>query len=152
AFYSDRDQGTGGEDIYTMEMNPSPGLVTRLTTSPNSDSFPTWSPDGAKIAYTSFPGGNLLSEVFLIDSVTGAAIPPGNITNSPSVDFDLTWGTPRTNAKVVFQKGPNSTSDIYLITPGSGISTGLRKGYHPAFSPDGTKIAYVDNTPGAPTN
>lgn len=53
------------------------------------------------------------------------------------------------NAKVVYQKGPNSSADIYLITPGTGISMGLRRGYHPAFSPDGTKIAFVDNTAGA---
>jgi uncharacterized repeat protein (TIGR01451 family) len=58
---------------------------------------------------------------------------------------------PVSNGKIVYQKGPNASSDIYLITPGSGVSVGLRKGYHPAFSPDGTKIAFVDNTVG-PTN
>ena len=55
------------------------------------------------------------------------------------------------NAKVAYQRGPNATSDIYTITPGSGIATGIRRGYHPSYSPDGTKIAFVDNTAG-PTN
>ena len=51
-----------------------------------------------------------------------------------------------TNGKIVFQRGNNSTADIYTITPGATTPALLRKGYHPAFSPDGTKIVFVDNT------
>lgn len=53
-----------------------------------------------------------------------------------------------TNARVVFQKGANATSEIYTVLPGSGVSTGLRRGFHPAYSPDGTKIVFTDNTAG----
>ncbi|MFT3746116.1 MAG: hypothetical protein QM785_17730 [Pyrinomonadaceae bacterium] len=67
------------------------------------------------------------------------------------IDDDVLRTTSTINAKVAYQRGPNSSSDIYTITPGSGIATGIRRGYHPAYSPDGTKIAFVDNTAG-PTN
>jgi uncharacterized repeat protein (TIGR01451 family) len=55
------------------------------------------------------------------------------------------------NGRIIYQRGPRATSDIYAITAGSGVSFGLRRGFHPAVSPDGTKIAFVDNTAG-PTN
>lgn len=91
AFYSDRDQVNS--DIYVLQMNPSPGTVTRLTTGPASHSFPKWSPDGTKILYGGSGGFNI--DIFVINSATGALIEPppgGNITNNPAQDFDHDWG------------------------------------------------------------
>jgi uncharacterized repeat protein (TIGR01451 family) len=147
-FHSDRNKANeSDEDIYVLPMNPIPGTVVRLTTGPTTESFASWSPDGTRIAYNNFVGS---AEVFVIDAATGAPA-PGNITNNAAVDFDVNWGPAptATNGKVVFQKGSNGASDLYTITPGTGVSIGLRKGYHPVYSPNGMQIAFVDNTAGA---
>src|SRR5689334_21307646 len=51
AFASNR---AGNFDIYTMSADGK--AVTRLTTSPAADFEPTWSPDGARIAFLSQRG------------------------------------------------------------------------------------------------
>lgn len=162
AFQSDRFQTGALGEIYTMAMDPNPGSVTRLTTdgpSPGGfqDSSPVWAPDGTKIAYVSFRSN---FEIIVINSATGAPVEPpagGNITNNAAIDFDVDWApgtatTPTaTNGKIVYQRGGNSVSDLLTITPGGGPGVGIRpRGYHAAYSPDGTKIVYVDgNTTGS---
>ncbi|HQX57260.1 MAG TPA: hypothetical protein PLP07_15150, partial [Pyrinomonadaceae bacterium] len=78
-----------------------------------------------------------------VTSALGALLPttytPGNV--------NITAATV-TNGKIAYQQGGRASSSIYTITPGSGISTGLRRGFHPAYSPDGTTIAFTDNTAG----
>lgn len=72
------------------------------------------------------------------------------VSNQFDVGAQFTENVPlsldATNAKVAYQRGGRATSDIYTITPGTGISTGIRRGFHPAYSPDGTKIAFTDNS------
>ncbi len=41
----------GNAEIYTMAIDGS--RQTRLTTNPSADEAPTWSPDGAKLAFGS---------------------------------------------------------------------------------------------------
>ena len=53
AFTSSRD---GDVEIYLM--NPDGTGQRRLTNSPGSDSQPSWSPDGTRIAFTSLRDGN----------------------------------------------------------------------------------------------
>lgn len=79
----------------------------------------------------------------LVTNALGSPLPTTHTPGSVTIT-----GAALTNGKIVYQQGPRDISQIYSITPSSGISTGLRAGYHPAHSPDGTKIAFVDNTPG----
>jgi TolB protein len=48
AFWSDRD---GTDQVYTMNSDGT-GVV-KLTSTPGKNFFPTWSPDGTKIAFVS---------------------------------------------------------------------------------------------------
>ncbi len=70
AFTADSD---GNGDIYAMNADGS-GL-TRLTNSPAFDSYPTWSPDGARIAFSSG------FEIYVMIAV-GSGL--ANITNDPA--------------------------------------------------------------------
>lgn len=54
----------GKADIYSM--NPDGSNMTNLTDNPNFDGYPTWSPDGQKIAFISNKKGG--SRLFLMDA------------------------------------------------------------------------------------
>lgn len=75
-----------------------------------------------------------------VTSPLGALLPttytPGNVTVAAATV---------TNGKIAYQQGGRASSSIFTITPGTGISTGLGRGYHPAYSPDGSTIAFVNN-------
>ena len=55
-------------DIYLVASKG--GVATPLTTSPSYEGFPTWSPDGKRIAYSSDQYGNL--DIFVVSSEGGA--------------------------------------------------------------------------------
>ena len=50
------------------------------------------------------------------------------------------------NGKIAFARQPNDAGGIYTVDPdGSGLSLLAKEGDEPAWSPDGTKIAYTTN-------
>jgi TolB protein len=67
-------------------MNADGAGQTNLTNNPAGDREPTWSPDGAKIAYTSFRGSS--REIFVMNADgTGQT----NLTNNRSSDSSPAW-------------------------------------------------------------
>ena len=76
--------------IYTLDLDSL--TTTRLTTDGFINDDPTWSPDATRIAYergTSSTNFNTW-EIFVIDAVSGAAL-PGNITNNSVFDGFPSW-------------------------------------------------------------
>ncbi len=55
-----------------------------LSKNPSVDSYPTWSPDGKKIAFQSQRTGNM--EIFRVRAIDGAN--PTNLTDNAALDFD----------------------------------------------------------------
>ena len=66
AFVSDRD---GNAEIYVMDIDGK--NQRRLTNNPNSDWFPSWSPDGKRIAFASDRDGNFNYEIYVMDTDGG---------------------------------------------------------------------------------
>src|SRR6266508_4878063 len=68
AFYSDRNfnlpDRDNNVDIYVMDAGG--GEPARLTDHPASDAFPTWSPDGQRIAFYSDRDGN--GEIYVMNA------------------------------------------------------------------------------------
>lgn len=146
AFVSFRD---GNPEIYTT--NPDGTQQVRLTTNPGSsdlpsDFWPSWSPDGAKIVYTSDRGGDGNLDVWTMNpDGTGQS----RITTSPAGDLDPALSPDGT--KVVFVRGLFSPSgppvfDIYSVNLNGTGETNLTQSdaneTEPAVSPDGSKIAF----------
>jgi Tol biopolymer transport system component len=144
AFMSDRD---GNAEIYLMNADGTG--QTRLTNNSATDTSPAWSPDGTKIAFDSNRDGNF--EVYVMDADGGNQT---RLTNNSAHDYDPTWSPDGTKIAFGSNRDDPGTGDcnysghcdIYAMnSDGSGVArltTGLMD-VEPAWSPDGTKIAFA---------
>ena len=167
AFASDRDTGGNNVDLYLMQVNPdgSPGTVTRLTTSTDgADSlYPTWSPDGKRIAYMH---GQIdisslqtlkasTSQLYVADVTTNAITP---LTTDNTTKFVTPAWSPDGTQLAYASTDPGSGKFVLDISPIDANNT-LYPPIHqfvdtnsnivmPAWSPDGKSLAYASDLDG----
>jgi TolB protein len=136
AFVTDRD--AGNNDIYSM--NPDGTNPTRLTTNAAIDDRPTWSPNGAAIAFHSVRDGNY--EIYTMNADGSGQT---NISNNAADDLQPTWSGDGT--KIAFASSRDGNVEIYSMNAnGTGqtrLTFNAAQDVAPAWSPDGTKIAFV---------
>lgn len=134
-------------EIYSM--NPDGTGITQLTNIAGGNQSPSYSPDGSKIVFASRrtrPGST--NDLYVMNAdgsnQVGLGIPGTFATESPSFNHDGT--------RIVYfagrLTGPTSnTQDIYAINPDGTndvrLTTAVGVDNQPAFSPDGSKIAFV---------
>jgi hypothetical protein len=142
AFASNRDNGGGTNppDIYVM--NPDGSGQTRLTFGVNGGIdpvVPVWSPDGTKIAFSSFQSnGNY--DIYTINANGGGQV---NLTNTAVNEFDPAWSND--GSKLAYGRG----GDIWVMNAnGSQQTLLLTNGSSPSWSPDGTRILFTRNIVG----
>jgi Tol biopolymer transport system component len=113
----------------------------KIVDNPNGAGSPTWSPDGTRLAFVGIlpgPYGNY-GRIFIVnrDGTGLRQLSPEVAANDYQFDSGSSWAPDGT--RLVFSRN----GILYLINAdGSGlISTGV-SGADPAWSPDGTQIAY----------
>ena len=114
-----------------------------LTQHPDSDeAFPTWSPDGEQIAFTSRRDGN--NERYVMNSDGSGQT---RLTDDPGDDFAPAWSPDGMRIAFVSDRDNEpGVNSLYLMDEdGSNIrrlTTGEENEYSPAWSPDASWIAY----------
>ena len=101
AFVSERD---GDFDIYTM--NPDGTGVAQITNDPAVDFNPSWSPDGAKIAFASNRGSPADFDVYVMNP-DGSGVTP--LTDDPANDGVPDWSPTarRSSSRVSAEASPS---------------------------------------------
>jgi Tol biopolymer transport system component len=150
-------------DVYVMDLDdcglPAPVPLALAANHPDREEEPVWSPDGSRIAYvhsTAFDDHRLFT--MGPDGSGQAALPPDilpvNVTQpdwAPDARKLAFTGTIPGEPQQIYTIHTDGTGGLAQLTPsGASIMAGVRPATHatrrgglvPAWSPDGTRIAF----------
>jgi Tol biopolymer transport system component len=143
---------TNNWEIYTVNADGS-GLA-KLTNNPATDVYPSWSPDGRKIAFMrddALVTNNGLNEVIYVMNADGTG--QKRLTNT-GVDFYPAWSPD--GSKIAFVSGrAGGSHDIFIMDADGGnvrrLTNNGRINFSPFWSPDGTEVAFASQ-PSSPAD
>ncbi|HEX8672140.1 MAG TPA: hypothetical protein VF710_09635 [Longimicrobium sp.] len=137
-------QGRGSKEIYLVDSDGE--NVTRLTSDGSLALSPAWSPDGGRIAYTSYRGG--MPALYERNLASGA-----DRVLSNREGLNITPSYAPDGRTVAFAASAGGNTEIATVGA-SGFrqqTTGRRSdSLSPSFSPDGARIAFVSDRLGEP--
>jgi len=156
AFHSTRDSAASGGDlpvganpfeIYTMNADGSD--QTRITNNNFQDSFPSYSPDGTRLAFTTNRDGDF--EIYTMNP-DGTGVE--RVTNSPGEDAHPTWSPDGT--QITFHSRRTGGLEIFRVDADGGNPVRVTQEggfkFFPVWSPDGKRIAFNGNLDAARTS
>ena len=128
-------------DIRTINADGS--SRTQLTSNAATDFEPAWSPDGSKIAFISYRTG--LAQVWVMGADGSSPTQLTNDGNGGAIPQLVSWSPD--GSRLAYTSFPNGHEQIFVMkADGSNrhnISNNNSDDSQPAWSPDGTKFAYL---------
>jgi serine/threonine protein kinase len=129
--------------LYVLEIET--GAVSMLFSTPTGDFEPAWSPDGAKIAFTSMRDGSM--QIYVFDrsnsTITRLTTPGNNIQSRyPAWSPDgtqIAYTVLRLGMLQIWTMDADGGNQQQLTRPGGSISD-----YLPAWSPDGKYLLFSE--------
>ncbi len=116
-----------------------------LTAGQGDDEWPSWSPDGSKIAFASTRDGNY--EIYVMNADGSQQT---RLTRNNAHDWSPTWSPD--GARIVFTSARDRNFQIYLINADGSNPTRLTNDpaddHAPVWSPDGRAIAFASKRTG----
>jgi Tol biopolymer transport system component len=144
AFMTNRDDPTAVPLQYEIYVLNGDGTATRLTNNNSFDGFPSFSPDGQKIAFSSDRDG---AHNLYVMNQDGSNVTRLTTTPLPAEDRYATWSPDGT--KILFISNRTGSSHIFVMNAdGSNViqlTNSVGGDEHPRFSNDGTKIVFTSN-------
>jgi TolB protein len=134
----------GNTDIYLLNTDGSDPV--RLTTHPESDSSPVWSPDGTRIAFQSYRNGGAYTDIYMMDADGSNLL---QLTDNPYWDGGSTWSPDGTRIAFTSNRRAGEHGVYLYIMNADGadlvrLADDLGEVSSPAWSPDGSRIAFQD--------
>jgi TolB protein len=140
----------GNPEVFVMSAD---GSHQRAATSNRSiNNFPSWSPDGNSIVYTSYRHRN---RPLLFISTRGQGR-PGRLLPRLGDERSEYRGVfdPRGERLALSMSNPGEAAEIYVVQPGGGGLVRLTRNRSidiaPVWSPDGRQMAFVSDRAGSP--
>ena len=140
AFASDSN-GEGNLDIWVQHIGSGPPV--RITMGPEDERWPTFSPDGARIAFHTERNGGELDVIPVVGGEPKTIATGGQRPRfSPDGNWITYWmGSVRTNL------GQRSSQKIFIVPAAGGISKQIHPEFltarYPVWSPDGKYLLFA---------
>ncbi|MFI5314705.1 MAG: Tol-Pal system beta propeller repeat protein TolB [Myxococcota bacterium] len=139
------DNGRKNKEIWVMSADGS--NKRRVTSNGSINLFPSWSPDGKTLVYTSFKGG--LSELYLLFRGTRPGV---KLIQTRDEKFRGVWAPNDGTIAVVVSREGNT--DLYTVSSDGKnprrVTEDRSIESSPSWSPDGKKLAFVSDRTGSP--
>ena len=130
----------GGRCNTDVAVRDSDGSVRLLTSDPDFDGLPSWSPDGTQLVWVTTRNGQ--NDIY-VAARDGTA--PAALTNDSAHDVFPRWSPDGT--AIAFSSDRDGDQEIYLMAPDGRDIRQLTHNdsddWMGSWSPDGTRIAYI---------
>ena len=141
-------RGGAKAQTYVLQVADSDGFNPQtILTSKEPLMSPSWSPDGARLAYVSFE--NKQAEVYVQDVGTGRR---QRVAAYPGLNGAPAWSSDGRRLALTLSKDGNP--DIYVLDVGSGslrrVTNNLAIDTEPAWAPDGQSLVFTSDRGGQP--
>lgn len=133
----------GGKDIFIMDMDGENNK--RITDLKSLTLSPSWSPDGTRLAFTSYTRG---SPDLYVSSADGRGLK--QLVGGSGSKITPSWSPD--GSKIAFSSSTSGESDIYIISSAGGAPKRLTSSKSidiaPTWSPDGGSIIFSSDRTG----